>query len=80
MYTPTLIQRFLDWLIDRPRRRLDMTILWPSLLEQTEDDLDASKAAFFYHITRDPAWTNRFSRAELKAFVDVLTHHSRTCP
>jgi hypothetical protein len=37
------------------QRRIDMEILWPVCCEQARD-LDHAKAAFCFHVFRDPAW------------------------
>lgn len=63
--------RWLFELWDAPRRKMDMDILWPQCVELAKD-LDHAKAAFFYHIVRDSAWTRRYSDAELYEFMNDL--------
>ena len=64
-----------DWLMKwwRARqRRIDMQILWPAC-KQVTDDLDCAKAAFFFHVARDAAWTKEYTTDELVHFVDELS-------
>lgn len=54
------------------QRRLDLTILWVELKGQAAD-IDHAKAAFFYHVINDTAWTTDFTKEELIEIVDALT-------
>jgi len=58
-------------ILHRTNRRTDMDILWPACKEHA-NDLDSAKAAFYFHITNDPAWTDHYSDEELVAFVGDL--------
>jgi hypothetical protein len=48
-----------------------MRILWPVCVQHAED-LDHAKAAFYLHVSNDPAWTDHYSEQELIAFIDSL--------
>lgn len=56
---------------DRWRRRVDIKELWPACKEHAKD-IPHAKAAFFYHIIHDHAWTRHYTEYELWQFVEDL--------
>jgi hypothetical protein len=69
-----LIRKFLLWvesLHDAHNRRFDLQVLWPIILEQARDR-DAAKAAFYWHVTNDPTWSDHYSSQQLAAIVEAL--------
>jgi hypothetical protein len=61
----------IDILWDRPRRNIDLDILWPACKEQAVD-IDHARAAFFSHVVNDPAWTRHYNYSTIFAIVDCL--------
>lgn len=59
-----------EWVRSR-QRRLDVTILWPSLKANARN-LDKARAAFFVHCAYDPAWSD-YNAADLNDYVESLT-------
>jgi hypothetical protein len=55
----------------RRLRRLDMEILWPSMLRDAKN-LDHAKAAFAVHAMNDPAWLILGEDA-IVAFIESLS-------
>ena len=60
-------------MLDRYRRKVHISLLWPSYLQQALT-IDAAKVAFFHRITYDPAWSNYYSEAEMWSFVNELNN------
>ena len=48
-----------------------MSILWPSCKQEAKNLVQA-KAAFYYHVINDTAWTKDYTEAELANIVDEL--------
>jgi len=63
--------KFLFGLWDKTNRNTDMRILWP-ICKQHAESLDVAKAAFFMHVSNDPAWYQHYSESDLIDFVDNL--------
>jgi hypothetical protein len=64
----------IKWLIawwDKRRRDIDLDILWPQCIEHAKD-IDHARAAFFYHVVHDTAWTRHYTEEELYHYVDKL--------
>jgi hypothetical protein len=53
------------------QRAVDMNILWPSCKNESKNLVQA-KAAFYYHVINDTAWTKDYTEAELANIVDEL--------
>ena len=64
----------MKWLMNlwhATNRKTDMLTLWPACKDHAES-LDHAKAAFYFHASNDPAWTNHYTEEELIAYVDEL--------
>jgi hypothetical protein len=65
-----LMFKWLNNWMDKKARQVD--ILWPACKSHTPD-LDHAKAAFFFHVVHDPAWTDHYTERELFDYVDKLS-------
>jgi len=57
----------LDWW-HRQARSTDLRILWPACREQA-DTIEQARAAFYFHASNDPAWTEHYNENELYTYV-----------
>lgn len=67
-----------NWLAKQWRkiqRRMDMQMLWPACVEHA-DSLDQAKAAFYWHVSQDSAWSD-YDEKSLIEFVDQLKPEQR---
>ncbi len=69
---PRNILRSIQRHVDHRRRSFDLDVLWPACKEGSEGSIEHAKAAFAVHAFNDRAWTDYFSKEELKAFIDAL--------
>ena len=68
--------KWLMGLWDAINRKTDMRILWPICVE-TAPDLDHAKAAFYFHVSNDPAWINHYGEQNLIEFIEQLKPETR---
>lgn len=74
------LRRFVEGQRSR-QRRIDLTVLWPAILEQAPDR-DMAVAAFAHHVYHDPAWLS-LNEAEIEDMLLALptvSHSQRSGP
>lgn len=68
---------FIDTFFYKPRRAIDLSILWPSVKRRCEEHygsgyMNHARAIFAIHVFRDPAWMTRYTEDELHEIIEEL--------